>query len=101
MSAPTGRSSAPGPRPAPLRRRRRRLLFGRRCGRLLGHGHSGRLDHVGGCCRHGNGVPQDYAQAVSLIHIKAAVLDRLRAMPRPGESYSDVILRIAGREGAQ
>ena len=62
---------------------------------------AGRLDHVGGCCRHGNGVPQDYAQAVSLIHIKAAVLDRLRAMSRPGESYSDVILRIAGREGAQ
>jgi hypothetical protein len=38
----------------------------------------------------------------------AAVLDCLRAMRRPGESYSDVILRIAGaslhrerREGGQ
>jgi hypothetical protein len=31
---------------------------------------------------------------------EAAVLDRLRAMRRPGESYSDVIVRIAGRRGA-
>jgi hypothetical protein len=29
------------------------------------------------------------------IHIEAAVLDRLRAMRGPSESYSDVILRIA------
>ena len=30
-----------------------------------------------------------------LIRIEAAVIDRLRAMRRPGESYSDVILRLA------
>jgi hypothetical protein len=35
-----------------------------------------------------------------LIRIEAAVLDRLRTVRRPGGSYSDVILRIAGREGA-
>ncbi len=28
------------------------------------------------------------------------MVDRLGAMRRPGESYSDVILRIVGREGA-
>ncbi len=32
-----------------------------------------------------------------LIHIEA-VLDRLRAMRRPGEEYSDVILRLAKTE---
>jgi hypothetical protein len=36
------------------------------------------------------------------IHIEAAVLDHLRAMRRPGESYSDVILPLveveAGRD---
>jgi hypothetical protein len=32
--------------------------------------------------------------AQCLIHIEAAVLDRLRTMRRPGESYSDVILRL-------
>jgi hypothetical protein len=30
------------------------------------------------------------------LHGEAAVLDCLRAMRRPGESYSDVIVRIAG-----
>jgi hypothetical protein len=29
------------------------------------------------------------------IHVEAAVLGHLRAMRGPGESYSDVILRIA------
>jgi hypothetical protein len=29
-----------------------------------------------------------------LIHVKAAVVDRLWAMRGPGESYSDVILRL-------
>ena len=29
-----------------------------------------------------------------LIHIEAAVLNRLRAMRRPSESYSNVILRL-------
>jgi hypothetical protein len=35
-----------------------------------------------------------------LIWLERAVVDRLRAMRGRGESYSDVILRIAGREGA-
>ena len=33
-----------------------------------------------------------------LIWLQAAALDRLRAMRRPGESYSDVILRLAHLE---
>ena len=33
-----------------------------------------------------------------LTHIEAAVLDRLRATRRPGESYSDVILRLVELE---
>jgi hypothetical protein len=32
------------------------------------------------------------------VHIEAAVLDRLRAMRRPGESYSQVILRLVELE---
>ena len=32
------------------------------------------------------------------IHFEAAVVDRLRAMRGPGESYSDVILRLARLE---
>ncbi len=35
-----------------------------------------------------------------LIWLEAAMVDRLGAMRGLGESYSDVILRIAGREGA-
>ena len=35
-----------------------------------------------------------------LIWIEEAMADRLGAMRGPNESYSDVILRIAGREGA-
>ncbi len=34
-----------------------------------------------------------------VIWLEAAMVDRLGAMRRPGESYSDVILRIAGQEG--
>ena len=34
-----------------------------------------------------------------LIWLEAAMVDRIGAMRGPGESYSDVILRIAGREG--
>jgi hypothetical protein len=30
------------------------------------------------------------------IQVEAAVVDRMRAMRRPGESYSEVILRLAG-----
>jgi hypothetical protein len=33
-----------------------------------------------------------------LIWLEAAMVDRLGAMRGPGEGYSDVILRIAGRE---
>ena len=35
-----------------------------------------------------------------LIGLDRAVVDRLGAMRRPGEDYSDVILRLAG-EGAE
>jgi hypothetical protein len=35
----------------------------------------------------------------SFIHLEEAIVDRLGAMRGPGENYSDVILRIAGREG--
>jgi hypothetical protein len=30
------------------------------------------------------------------IQVEAAVVDRMRAMRRPGESYNEVILRLAG-----
>ena len=33
-----------------------------------------------------------------LIWVEAAVLERLRTMLRPGESYSDVILRLVELE---
>ena len=35
-----------------------------------------------------------------LIWLDRAVVDRLRSLRGPGESYSDVILRIAGRSNA-
>jgi hypothetical protein len=35
-----------------------------------------------------------------LIWLEDAMADRIGAMRGPGESYSDVILRIAGRDGA-
>jgi hypothetical protein len=28
------------------------------------------------------------------VHVEAAVVDRMRAMRRPGESYSEVILKL-------
>jgi hypothetical protein len=34
-----------------------------------------------------------------LIWLAPSVIDHLRALRGPGESYSDVILRIANREG--
>jgi hypothetical protein len=34
-----------------------------------------------------------------LIWLAPNVVNRLRAMRRPGESYSDVILRLAGLDG--
>ncbi len=36
-----------------------------------------------------------------LIHVEAAVVDRLQAMRGPGEDYSDVILRLAQVEGVR
>ena len=36
-------------------------------------------------------------QGQRLIWLDRAMVDRLRAMRGPGESYSDVILRIAGQ----
>ena len=44
--------------------------------------------------------PQLSEKGERLIWLEAAMVDRLGAMRGPGESYSDVILRIAGREGA-
>jgi hypothetical protein len=32
------------------------------------------------------------------IQVEAAVVDRMRAMPRPGESYTQVILRLVEQE---
>ena len=34
-----------------------------------------------------------------LIWLELSMVDRLRSLRGPGESYSDVILRIVGREG--
>ena len=35
-----------------------------------------------------------------LIHVEAAVVDRLRAMRGPGEDYGDVIVRLAQLEAS-
>ena len=35
-----------------------------------------------------------------LVHVEAAVVDRLRAMRGPGEDYSDVILRLTQLEAS-
>ena len=35
-----------------------------------------------------------------LVWLDPAVVNKLRAMRGPGESYSDVILRLVGMEGA-
>jgi hypothetical protein len=34
----------------------------------------------------------------SFVHLTEAIVDRLGAMRGPGESYSDVILRLVGME---
>lgn len=36
----------------------------------------------------------------SFIQVEAAVVDRMRAMRRPGESYSEVILRLVELDAA-
>jgi len=43
--------------------------------------------------------PQLNAKGERLVWLEAAMVDRLGAMRRRGESYSDVIVRIAAREG--
>jgi len=44
--------------------------------------------------------PQLDAQDQRLIWLESAIVDQLRAMRGPGESYSDVILRLlVGRDG--
>jgi hypothetical protein len=44
--------------------------------------------------------PEPNGRGEKLIWIEDAMADRLGAMRGPGESYSDVILRIAGRESS-
>jgi hypothetical protein len=48
-----------------------------------------------GCVRYENGPN---VRGERLIWLAPNVVNRLRAMRGPGESHSDVILRIAGRE---
>jgi hypothetical protein len=38
--------------------------------------------------------PMQREQGQCFIQVEAAVVDRMRAMRRPGESYSEVILRL-------
>jgi hypothetical protein len=45
--------------------------------------------------------PQPNAKGERLIWIEAAIVDRLGAMRGPGESYSDVILRLVELEAGQ
>jgi hypothetical protein len=40
-------------------------------------------------------------QGQRLIWLETAVVDRLEAMRGPGESYSDVIMRVVGLEATQ
>jgi hypothetical protein len=44
---------------------------------------------------------QPNAKGERLIWIEAAIVDRLGAMRGPGESYSDVILRLVELEAGQ
>ena len=43
-------------------------------------------------------LPVQLQDGQCLIHVEAAVLDRLRAMRGNGEDYSDVIVRLAQLE---
>jgi hypothetical protein len=43
--------------------------------------------------------PMQRDQGQCFIQVEAAVVDRMRAMRRPGESYSAVILRLAAADG--
>jgi hypothetical protein len=42
--------------------------------------------------------PMERDQGQCFIQVEAAVVDRMRAMRRPGESYSQVILRLVDLE---
>jgi hypothetical protein len=42
--------------------------------------------------------PMQRDQGQCFIQVEAAVVDRMRAMRRPGESYSQVILRLVELE---
>jgi hypothetical protein len=44
--------------------------------------------------------PDLNAKGERLVWLAPAVVDRLTAMRGPGESYSDVIMRLVGMEGA-
>ena len=41
------------------------------------------------------------AQGEKLIRLDRAMVDRLRAMRGPGESYSDVIIRLVADAGSE
>ena len=45
--------------------------------------------------------PQTNAEGERMIWLEASVVDRLMAMRGPGESYSDVILRLVEIEAGQ
>jgi hypothetical protein len=45
-----------------------------------------------------HGGPCSEIRANAFIQVEAAVVDRMRAMRRPGESYSQVILRLVELE---
>jgi hypothetical protein len=44
------------------------------------------------------GWPMERDRGQCFIQVEAAVVDRMRAMRRPGESYSQVILRLVELE---
>ena len=44
--------------------------------------------------------PMQRDRGQSFIQVEAAVVDRMRAMRRPGESYSEVILRLVELDAA-
>ena len=46
------------------------------------------------------GVPRLEGKGRHLIVLPHGTIERLKAMRRAGESYSDVILRLAGRTGS-
>jgi hypothetical protein len=45
--------------------------------------------------------PMQRERGQCFIQVEAAVVDRLRAMRKPGESYSDIILRLIELEAGR